>query len=151
MADIRPIVGTNTSLTVTGLSTLAGTTPTYVASNSINLTTNDPEDLLLDVSAATTNTPGTNKQLIVFAQVSDDGSNWSSGPSSGTTNTDEPDLYVVGVLPMGTATNTHRKTFSLASALGFMPKYARFVFKNDLNVALTSATVNYAEVQRSIV
>jgi hypothetical protein len=149
MADIRPVVGTNTSLTVTGLSTLASAT--YVASNSINLTTNDPEDLLLDATVATTNTPGTNKQVVVFAQVSDDGSNWSTGPSSGTTTTDEPDLYVVGVIAVNTASTNHRKWFSLASALGFMPKYVRFVFKNDLNVALTSATVNYAEVQRSIV
>lgn len=149
MANIRPIVGTNTSLTVTGLSTLAAAT--YVASASINLTTNDPEDVLFDVSLATTNTPGTNKQVIVFAQVSDDGSNWSSGPTSSTTTTDEPDLYVVGVVPMNTATTTHRKTFSLASALGFMPKYVRLVLKNDLGVALTSGSVNYAEVQRSIV
>jgi len=149
MADIRPVVGTNTSLTVTGLSTLASAT--YVASNSINLTTNDPEDLLLDATVATTNTPGTNKQVVVFAQVSDDGSNWSTGPSSGTTTTDEPDLYVVGVIAVNTASTNHRKWFSLASALGFMPKYVRFIFKNDLNVALTSATVNYAEVQRSIV
>src|SRR5512133_3768064 len=148
MPDLRPIIGTNTSLTVTGLGTLASAT--YVASASVNLTTNDPEDILLDVSCTTTNTPTGNKQVLVFAQVSDDGSNWSSGPTSGTSATDEADLYPVGIIAMNSASTAHRKTFSVLAQLGFVPKYVRFVFRNDLGVALTSATVNYAEVQRSI-
>jgi hypothetical protein len=82
----------------------------------------------------------------VFAQASLDGTNFESGPTSGTTTTDEPDLTFVGIVPMATATTTHRKVFSLREAFGSMPKAFRIVIKNDLGVALTSGALYTAEV-----
>jgi hypothetical protein len=136
--------GTRTSLTVTGLSTLASAT--YVASSAYNANTNQPLDVVIEVNVATTNTPAGNKQVSVFAQASLDGTNFQSGPTSGTTATDEPDLTLLGVVPMNTTTTTHTKMFSLYNAFGFIPKQFKIVLKNELGVALTSGTVYTAEI-----
>lgn len=149
MATVTKVVGTRTSLTVTGLSTLASAT--YVASDAINHTTNDPLDVLVEVAVATTNTPAGNKQVVVFAQRSLDGTNYTSGPTSGTTTTDEPDLFLLGYVPMNTASTTHLRIFSLAAAFGgTLPKYSKIILKNDLGVALTSGTVYTSEVTGSV-
>lgn len=144
MATITAVQGTRTSLNVTGLSTLASAT--YVASDAYNANTNKPLDVVIEVALATTNTPSGNKQAVVFAQSSLDGTNFQSGPTSGTTTTDEPDLTFVGTIPMNTSTTTHRKSFSLGQSFGFIPQQFKIVIKNDLGVALTSGTVYTAEI-----
>jgi hypothetical protein len=145
MATIKSEVQSPVALTVTGLNTLASAT--YVTSATLTHSTNDPLDVLIDVSVATTNTPASNKQLVIFAKGSLDGTNFGSGPESGTTTTDEPDLHFVGSLPLNSATTTHRKVFSLAAAYGgLLPAASKLVFKNDLGVALTSASVQTSEV-----
>ena len=141
---ITPTVGTRTSLTVTGLSTLASAT--YVASSAYTANTNKPVDVVIELDLATTNTPAGNKQCVIFIQSSLDGTNYSSGPTSGTTTTDEPDLYPLGVIPMNTASTTHSKTFSVAEALGFVPYSFKVIIKNDLGVALTSGTAYTSEI-----
>ena len=144
MTIITQAQASRTSLTATGFGTLASAT--YIASDAYNAGTNDPLDVLVEVEAATTNTPGGNKQVVVFVQASLDGTNFQSGPTSGTTTTDEPDLTFVGVVSLNTATTTHRKIFSIASVLGFIPLQFKIVLKNDLGVALTSGAVYIAEV-----
>jgi hypothetical protein len=145
MAVIKSDVQAPVSLTVTGLATLASAT--YVVSNVLSHSVNDPLDVLIDVAIATTNTPAGNRQVVIFAKGSLDGSNFGSGPESGTTATDEPDLHYVGSLPMNTATTTHRKVFSLAAAYGgVLPASTKLVFKNDLGVTITSASVQTSEV-----
>jgi hypothetical protein len=144
MGSITRVVGTRTSLTATGLGTLASAT--YVASNAYDCSANDPDDVLIEVELATTNSPSGNKQACVFIQASLDGSNFESGPTSGTTTTDEPDLTFLGVVPMNSSTNTHRKIFSLYEALGYIPAQFKVVVKNDLGVALTSGALYTSEV-----
>lgn len=145
MAVIKSEVQSQQALTVTGLSTLASAT--YAVSAEIIHSTNDPLDVLIDVAIATTNTVASNKQVVIFAKGSVDGVNYGSGPESGTTTTDETDLHFVGVLPMNTSTTTHRKIFSLAASFGgILPTRTKLVFKNETGVALTSASVQFAEV-----
>ena len=145
MATITAVQGARTALNVSGLATLASVT--YCVSDALNNTTNDPLDVLVEVAVATTNTPAGNKQAVVFAKASLDGTNYQSGPESGTTTTDEPDLTPLGVVPVGTATTTHRKVFSLAAAFGgSVPEYAKIVIKNELGVALTSGSVYTSEI-----
>jgi len=145
MATIKSEVQSPSALTVTNLSTLASAT--YAVSNTLTHSTNDPLDVLIDVSVATTNTPAGNKQLVIFAKGSLDGTNFGSGPESGTTTTDEPDLHFVGSVPLNSASTTHRKVFSLAAAYGgLLPAASKLIFKNDLGVALTSASVQTSEV-----
>lgn len=148
MATVKQIVGTRTSLTVTGLGTLASST--YVASSAYNCATNQPVDVIVEVDAATTNTPSGNKQLLVFIQESLDGTNFRSGPTSGTTATDEPDLRFMGSLPMNAASTTHIGTFSVLQALGYVPTQFKVVLKNDLGVALTSGTAFTSEVSQTV-
>ena len=140
----NPTVGTRTALTVTGLSTLASAT--YVRSNDYVPNTNKPADVIVEVTCATTNTPAGNKQVVVFLQESLDGTNYRTGPTSGTTTTDEPDLLFCGTVPMNTASTDHRMTFSVNNTLGYVPRNFKLVLKNDLGVALTSGTVYTAEI-----
>lgn len=149
MATGKLVAGTRTSVTVTGLGTLASAT--YVQSNDIDCTTNSPVDVAIELEVATTNTPAGSKQAVVFAQASYDGANYQTGPTSGTTTTDEPDLTLLGVVPMNTASTTHRKSFSLASAYGgIVPAHVKIVIKNDLGVALTSGALYKTEYSYTV-
>jgi hypothetical protein len=98
-----------------------------------------PLDCLVELSA----TPGTvsgNKQLLLFAQKSLDGTNFETGPTSGTTTTDEPDLTYVGTLPLGSNATLQRKTFSLAAAYGgTLPFASKLIAKNDSGAALAGS------------
>jgi hypothetical protein len=148
MATVKSVLGTRTSLTVTGLSTLASAT--YVASNAYNCATNQPVDVAIEIDVATTNTPSGNKQVVVFLSESTDGTNFRSGPTSGTTTTREPNLLLLGVIPLTTASTTEIATFSVLQALGYVPSQFKIVIKNDLGVALTSGTAFTAEVSTTV-
>lgn len=141
---INPTVGTRTSLTVTGLSTLAS--GTYAVSAAYNCNTNKPVDVVVEVSVATNNTPASNNQLLVFVKESLDGSNYRSGPESGTSDTDRPDLVLLGRIPINSATNTHAGMFSIAEALGYVPHSFKIVVKNEIGVALTSGSAYTSEI-----
>jgi hypothetical protein len=149
VTTIKQQVNTRTSLTVTGLSTLASAT--YVASSAYTCNTNQPLDVIVEVDIATTNTPAGNKQLVVFVQESLDGTNFRSGPTSGTTTTDEPNLRLLGTVPMNSSSVTQIATFSVAQALGYCPYAFKVVFKNDFGVAATSANVYTSEISATSV
>jgi hypothetical protein len=147
MSTIKQVVGSFSSVTVTGLSTLASAT--YVQSNEVDNTTNQPLDLFVMLEA----TPGTvsgNKQAVLFAQAMD-GTNYQTGPTSGTTTTDEPNLTYIGTLPLNTNTTQQRKFFSVANAFGgILPSKIKFVIKNDCGSAFTAAALKTAEISATV-
>ena len=144
MATIKSEVQSASTLTVSGLSSLPSAT--YAVGPTINHATNDPLDVLVTVSCTTGTTPTVNKQVVVFAKGSIDGTTFGSGPESGTATTNEADLHYVGSVPMND-TGPHQKMFSLAAAYGgVLPAASKLVFKNDLGVTLTAAEVKIAEV-----
>jgi hypothetical protein len=102
--------------------------------------------VVVEIDAATTNTPSGNKQLAVFIQESLDGTNFRSGPTSGTTTTDEPNLKYLGSIPMNSSSVTQSAMFSVAQALGYCPYAFKIVVKNDLGVALTSGSAFTSEI-----
>ena len=150
MAIVKQVVGTRTALTSTGFSTLAAAT--YVATSTYSNVTTQPLDLMVEVTVATTNVPSGNKQVVVFAQASYDNTNFQSGPTSGTTTTDEPLLTFLGVVQVATASVTEIKSFSVAGSYGgVLPPYVKIVLKNDLGVALTTGTVVTSEMSATVV
>ena len=143
-STFNPTVGARTTLAITGLSTLAS--GTYVRNTTAYpCNTNKPFDVILEVDLTTSNVASGNKQAVVFIQESLDGTNFRSGPSSGTTVTDEPNLRVMGTVPMN-STNAEIATFSVRAALGYIPYSCYFVIKNDLGVALTAGTLWTSEI-----
>lgn len=130
------------SASVLNLGTLAA--GTYVASASIDQTAVIPLDQSIEVECTPSAATSGNKQLVVFAQLSLDGTNFTTGPTSGTTTTNEPDLYFLGLVPCNDNT-LHRKTFSLAS-LAVVARYYKVICKNDMGVALTSGNVYTAAI-----
>lgn len=150
MATATMIVGARTSLTTSALDSLASAT--YVEVGTLNHTTNDPIDVLLEVKV----TPGTvssNKQVVVFLQKSLDGTNFESGPTSGTTTTDEPNLTFVGTVPCNTNSTAQTRVFSLAAACGgVLPAHSKIIVKNETGAALAASghSVYYSEVTADV-
>lgn len=147
MSTVKQVVGSFSAVTVTGLSTLASAN--YAQSADVNNTTNQPIDLMVMLEA----TPGTvsgNKQAIVFAQASD-GTDYQTGPTSGTTTTDEPVLTYIGTLPLPSNSTQQRKYFGVAAAFGgVLPPHLKFVIKNDCGVAFSAAALKVAEVSATV-
>jgi hypothetical protein len=146
MPNVTQAVGTRTTLG--SLGTLASAT--YLNVGTLTFNTNKPLDVELEVSA----TPGTvsgNKQLKVFAQQSLDGTNFETGPVSGTTTTDEPNLTFIGTVPLNSNATLQRKVFKLAAAFGgTLPHSAKIIVLNDSGAALSSGSVEYSEVTTTV-
>lgn len=148
MATVKQTVGTRTAVTFTGLSTLAANT--YAVSAVVNNTTDQPLDILAEFRV----TPGTvsgNKQVLLFVKASLDNTNWSTGPESGTTATDEAVLTFIGVVPVPTNSTEQAKVMSVAAAFGgVLPPYVKFVAKNESGAALTDGSLSIAQIHTSI-
>lgn len=124
--------------TLLDLGTLAAAT--YVTSTAVDLTATIPLYFTLQAECNPNGTTTGNKQLVIFLKWSIDGTNYTSGPESGTTATEEADLHWAGTLPC-VDTNDHRKEFIV------YPKgrYFKIVAKNDMGVALTSGNIYRAD------
>lgn len=129
------------SASILTLGTLASNT--YIASSSQDLGAAIPLDKTIEVEADANGTPTGNKQLLVFAKLSLDNTNWTTGPESGTTATEEADLHFLGALPMND-TGAHRRMFSLRGLP--VTRYVKIVCKNEAGVALTSGEVYWASI-----
>jgi hypothetical protein len=122
---------------VSGLNSLASAT--YVALTALDLrtittTSQMPIDLLVELTI----TPGTvsgNKQAVLFCQVSLNNSVFTTGPTSGTTTTDQPDLFYIGSLPLNTNSTQQVKVYSVLAAIGFIPPAIKIVVLNDSGAA----------------
>lgn len=123
------------------LGTLAAST--YITSSAIDLGTTIPLDVTFEVECDPNGTPTGNKQIILFAKLSLDNTNFGSGPESGTDATNEADLHWIGTLACND-TNTHRKLFSLSGLP--VAQYLKLVVKNDMGVALSSGNVYRADI-----
>lgn len=151
--------GTSTSLTITAGSLAVGAARSSAAVTSA--LTNNTTDYLISVNVLTTTTAATvNKQVVVYAYRSEDGTNYS-GASSTIDNVDGTDkaltaigspsnLTFLGTIQLNNATTalTLRQVFSLAQAFGSIPPKWGIVLLNDNGAAALGATVTatYREV-----
>ncbi len=132
-------LGSRQTLTTTALNSLASAT--YVSAGTITFAAASlvPLSSKLEVEV----TPGTvsgNRQLVVFARASADGTNFTTGPTSGTTATDEPNLIQIGVVPCNTNATLQRGQFDLAAAFGgSLPHSAQIIIKNETGAALAAS------------
>lgn len=140
MATVKQTVGTKTGRAASGLSTLA--TGTYATSASIDNTATQPSDLIVELTA----TPGTvsgNKQALVFALASLDGTNFQTGANT----VDESVMTFLGSLPLNSNATSQTKAFSVAIAFGgVLPPYVRLVVKNETGAAFSNAALSTSDV-----
>lgn len=140
MATVKQTVGAKTARTVSGLATLANLA--YATSANVDNTSAQPSDQLVELTV----TPGTvsgNKQALVFALASLDGTNFQTGANA----TDEQGMTFLGALPLNSNTTAQTKSFSVAVAFGgVLPPYLRFVVKNESGAAFSSAALSTADV-----
>jgi hypothetical protein len=139
MAVAKLVYGSRTALTTTALNSLASAT--YVSAGTITFLASAKVPLTskLEVNV----TPGTvssNKQVLVFARASVDNTDFTTGPTSGTTTTDEPNLIFVGAIPCNTNSTLQRGQFDLAQVFGgALPPYVQIVVKNETGAALAAS------------
>jgi len=134
------IIGTRTAFSIS-LNSLANVT--YVAATPLDLhniiaSATAPLDVVIELAV----TPGTvagNKQALLFAQISMDGTNYTSGPTSGTTVTDQDDLYRIDRLPLNTNSGAQLKGFSVLQSIGFIPYAIKPVVFNDSGAAFAGS------------
>lgn len=134
MASVTQIVGTRTSLSISGFDGLAN--GSYATSSAFNCTTDDPLDVIVEVTVTPAATTG-NQQVVVFAIASLDGTVYQTGPVAA----DEAVLNYVGTVPVVTDSTLQRKMFSVAAAFGgVLPAYFKIIVKNDTGNSLSSTT-----------
>lgn len=141
MSTVNSKQGSRTSLTTSALNSLGSAT--YVSAGTLTFVSSSliPLTCKLEVSVTSPSTVSGNKQVVVFAQASMDNSAYTTGPTSGTTTTDEPDLIPVGVVPCNTTSTVHTAMFDLAPAFGgTLPAYAKIIVKNETGSALPAST-----------
>jgi hypothetical protein len=126
---------------VLGLASLASAA--YTASPAIDLGAAIPLDVTFEVECVPSAATSGNKQLILFAKFSLDNTNFGSGPESGTSATNEPDLHWLGTLPCNDS-SPHRKFFNLQGLP--VARYLKLVVKNDTGVMLASGNVYRADI-----
>ena len=124
MADLKLKYGTTQTLTVSGFNSLAG--GSVAVSSDVDNTTDLFVDVLIEVTVAEI-TEATNRQVVVWATSSVDGTNFSEGVSGNRAN-----MALVGSVPI-VGTGPHRsKAMSLAAAFGgVVPPKWRLVLHND--------------------
>lgn len=147
MAVFKQSVGTRTPLEFASLSTLPSAT--YQVNTSAYIcNTNQPLDVIIEVNVGAA-APAGNKQVIVFLQESLDGTNFRTGPTSGTVNTDEQALKYLGTVSLNTA-SAQRATFSVATCLGYIPYAFKVVIKNDAGTTLNTGEVFTSEITSTV-
>ena len=137
MATVTAVPQTPVSRTVTGANSLANAT--YVLLDTVDLTAVNPVDEIVELQVTPGTVSGYYKQVQVYVKASLDGTNYTSGPESGTTTTDDPNLYMLGFIPCGTNSTAQKKVFSLRNALGFIPAKYKIIIFNNTGAALASS------------
>lgn len=151
MSTIKKPLGSRTTITTSAHNSLAA--GAYVVLGTITHNTNQPIDDLLEVNATAGTSVSSGKQIIVFAKASLDGTNFTSGPESGTTATDEKNLIQIGVIPMESANAAQSCVFSIAAAYdGNLPYASKIIVKNDTGATLASSgnSAYHAEVTSTV-
>ncbi len=128
------------SVTITLNSLGSGST---ALSNAINVETNDPLDILIEVLIDPGTTSG-NKQAVLYIVTSLDGSNFSDSTNY-TTN-----AHLLGVVSLPDTNVIRSKAFSVASACGgTLPNQFKLLVHNDSGAAFnsTGCSAQYTEVE----
>lgn len=137
MAEIATLYGSATTITVTGLATLAN--GSSATSPTIDNTTNLFLDALLEIETATASGASATGYVEIFIKASIDGTDFDDDNNdkwAGTTN------LVTG----GAA--TRRRIVSIASSFGgAMPPYWQVRIKNTTGAAFTAASVLYRGIK----
>lgn len=139
MSDIKIKHGAAQALTVTGLNSLASNG--MAVSNEINVTTNDPLDVLVEVALDPGAAAG-NMQAVVYAVSSLDGTNFGD-------TTNRANMKLLGVIRLPDTNPVRSNAMSIAQAFGgTLPPRFKVVVWNDSGAAFngTGNSVQYVEV-----
>lgn len=137
MATVKEQFGATTALTITlnNLTTATG----FAISNQVDNTTDLFLDVLIEILIADVVEAG-NKQILVYAIDSVDGTNWSFGNTAADALANPGALAFVGALPLNGTGPWRSRAMSLAAAFGGnVPPYWKLAVMNDAGVTLAAS------------
>jgi hypothetical protein len=125
------------------LNSAGGATATFVTLGTIthNSSGKVPLDCVVELAVTAPATVGGGKMVWLYAQASLDGTNFGTGPTSGTSTTDLSNLRLVGGLPLNSNGTLQRDVFSLAAAHrgGVLPFATKLIAYIDVGAALPAS------------
>jgi hypothetical protein len=144
MAVVKQPVGAKAALSITLAGLASGS---YATSAAKDNTGNQPVDLLVELSVTPGATSG-NKQAVLFALASLDGTNYQTGNSP----VDELAMTLIGTLSLAAgASPVPMKQYSVAAAYGgVLPPFVKFVVKNDSGATFSAGVINVSEVSPTV-
>lgn len=129
--------GTATPLTSNANGLTAGG---YASLGVIDFGAAPPHECFVEITATASGTPGGNKQVIVYARSSLDGTNWSDAPSA----TALRNAMRVGALNLPDTNARRSVAFPLSQLFGgALPPKAEIYVCNDTGVTLTACAGQY--------
>lgn len=151
----------STAMTITATSLAAGSA--RASAGVTPDTTKNITAILLTVNVSVTTTaPSGNKQVVVYGYLTEDGTNYNGGGSTGTVDqVDGTDKAVTlgsptNLIPLGTVQLNQGTSgiaphgvFEVTSRFGCVPRKWGFVAYNDAGTALSSITASYTEISYS--
>lgn len=139
VAKLAQTSRTQLSGAAAALNGLANSTYVVVGTVTHNASGKTPLDCLVEL-AITPGTVATPFLVSLFAQSSLDGTNFGTGPTSGTSATDEPDLLLIGTIAVNSNSAIQRRIFSLAGPNGGVLPYAsKLIVRNTSGAALAGS------------
>ena len=144
MATIALTHGSATGLTLNGVNSLANATLSSASADLI-LTTNEPLDVLLEITLD----PGTttaNKQAIIYAVSSLDTTNYSD-------SLNRENMAQIGSIYLPDTNIVRSRAFSIGSAFGgAIPNRCRIYIYNDSGAAFNSSghSAQYVEIKATV-
>lgn len=137
--DVTTKYGAATALTTSGLSTLAN--GSLATSNAVDVTAMAAAtDVLVELAFTNTGTPANNKQVVVYAVSTLDGTNYSD-------NTVVARMVRLGTIDISAGSGSFRSAaFSVAAGFRVLPPGFKIVVQNDCGLAFTAGTLQYRAV-----
>ena len=137
MSTITLPASTKSTLTTSALDSLAN--GAYISAGVIDVSAVDPIEIEIEVNVTPGTVSGTSPRLSVFLKKSSDNSVFTTGPETGSTATDEPNLIYLGFIPLNTNATLQRGSFPVKPVLGSITPYLKVVVKNESGAALAAS------------
>ena len=137
MSTITLPPSTKSTLTTSALDALDN--GAYISAGIIDLSAVDPIEVEIEVEVTPGTVSGTSPRLSVFVKKSSDNTKFTTGPETGTTTTDEPNLIYLGYIPLNSNSTLQRGSFPVKPVLGSITPYLKVIVKNESGATLAAS------------
>ena len=140
MATVTQTLDAKVALTFPGTQPSALPSAGYTTSDAVSVLPT-ASDVIIEVSTSCSALGTGNKQLVVFALASLDGTTFTgTSAADASLLADESALRFLGSVPVTAINNVYVNEFSLVGAFGFVPAAFKVILKQDFGAGTIGAT-----------